>query len=215
MLGIMKKNIRTFIYFPAIVFAAMTWYWISSKETLGVEIAAFNGFYIFFIAIWAVLAVEQAEERYNGYLFLSTLPLRVRDVVAAKFALPFLLIALSVLLNFVLFERFPAEPDILARCRGIALASGAGGILLVALVYLAIYRFGVKTLFVMFGVIIFMLNVVGLLAVKGMLPGVARFFGMFASVTPGAGLYVWVFAAVAAFFGLMAVAIRIKSARRI
>ncbi|RJR26449.1 MAG: hypothetical protein C4574_07240 [Candidatus Latescibacterota bacterium] len=211
MIGVMMKNARYWLIYAGGFFTVLNAYWIKEKRPLNMEMAVLNSFFIYFLAVAPLLAIEAVEERYRGYEFLRTLPVRMRDVVMGKYAMPLIVVAALAAGNLAMTGRFDGSPELLARYRGTILASAGVSLVIAGLAYILVYRFGVKSLMVALGAVILLLNVLGMLAVRGLIPGVGRIFRGFGSLAPGWGLYAGLVAAVAAYFALMAAAIRIRS----
>lgn len=141
-LHLMKRNAAAFIWYTALLIGLKTLWWIFIKETLSPYMVVFQGQWMILIVLGAITVNEKSEEKNNGYAFMKTLPLMDWQIVASKFALVFLTVLfLTGYENFLyFFISGPAEFFALGRI--LILVSAILGLILAALMYILIYRYG-------------------------------------------------------------------------
>jgi hypothetical protein len=108
--------------------------WLTSPAPSPVH-AVLNSGLMFVQVVGAIFVVEATEERSRGYEFLSALPLRKLEIVAAKFTLVFAAIAIIAAANSLWFTG-PAR-------NGILLAALAC-LLLCGVIYTGVFAFGLS-----------------------------------------------------------------------
>ncbi len=214
MIGVMMKNIRYWILYPVVFFVGINAYYVAEATRISMEMAVLNSLFLYFLTMSSLLSVEAIEERYRGYEFLRTLPVRMRDIVLAKFMMPLIVIAVITAANVAMMGSLLGPPEVLARCRGTVIANAGITLVIAGLVYILVYRYGVKFIMLALGGFLLVLNVAGMLAAKGLIPGIARVFRGYGALTPGWGLAAGCAVAVAAYFGLLPLAIRLRSAMK-
>lgn len=211
MIGIMKMHLRYYLFYPPLFLAWITYYWLTTRDILHINIAIMNSIFIYFVSLVPASIVETKDETNHGYAFLETLPVTVREIVSAKFLLVFLCVAVLVLYNFVLFAFFESTPETLNACRSVVLVNASLSLVLAGIMFLVIFRFGATVFLVLAGVVLLLFNLLGLVAFKTFNSGRDLLSGLDISVE-GAGWMVIVFFGLAAYYGLMRLAVRIKTA---
>lgn len=167
MIGILKKNAGFYLMYGIFFLAMSVVMWLSSFDRLRTPVAVINSFYIFFVVVVPALSAEALEEKYRGYPFLMTLPLKLETIVRTKMALPIVMVGIFTVFNLILFSRFfESTPDVLADCIKIILLNASISIMLAGGVFFLMYRYNVRMLmmFLVFAGVFF--NLLGLLAVR-------------------------------------------------
>jgi hypothetical protein len=109
----------------------------------------FSGAMVMFQGLWLILIVEggltvneKTEEKSSGYKFLRTLPIKDHEVVLSKFLIVLCTTILLVALNYSLYLFIPGSVHMYAIGRVTVLLSGIYALLLAAVSYIIIFRFG-------------------------------------------------------------------------
>lgn len=89
-----------------------------------------------------VFMLEQYEEKNHGYSFFAILPVKTSEIVISKFFLAATNTIAFVGVSYVLLSLVGFSADLLELTRGLSLISGNLSLLLIALIYIGIYRFG-------------------------------------------------------------------------
>jgi hypothetical protein len=186
----MKRNAAFYLIYTLSFLVIATVMWHTSMHRLRTPVAVMNSFFMFFAVVVPALSAEAIEEKYRGYPFLMTLPLKLDTVVRAKMALPLLAAILTVAWNLVLFRFFESTQTVLADCDKIILLNSSVVILLAGSVFLLMYRYNVR--FLMMGLVFagVFFNLLGLIVFRTR--GAANIFewpGLIVSGRP-----VWLFA---------------------
>lgn len=215
MLGIIRKNLIYHILYPIPLIGYVTYYFLDSREVLDINIATILGSFSYFILLVPAMMSEGHEGKSNGYMFLSTLPVTIREIVAAKFILVLGSAVLYVSYSFFFFTLFESSPEMMAASRALIMMNALICILLSGILYSIVFMLGVQMFLVFIGVILLAFNILGLVAAKtNLIPAVPRgtipeFFGRLA----GINWYLAALIGLAAYYGLMEVAVRIKERR--
>lgn len=212
MIGIIKMHLKYYLFYPPLFLAVIAYYWLTTRDSLHINIAIMNSIVIYFMSIIPAAIIETRDETNHGYDFLETLPVTVREIVTAKFVLAFLCVVFLVLYNFVLFTFFESTPEMLNTCRSIVGVNASLGLVIVGIMFLVIFRFGVTVFLVLAGVVLLLFNVLGLVAFKTVQSRRGLMPDLDISVE-GVGWVVIVCFGLAAYYGLMRLAVRIKKAR--
>jgi|GEM_PF-5461704 len=160
MLGIMKKDGFYFllaggVIMPLVLLAEGL---LLPGYTLPMAVANLLG--MFMLAAGPVAIVEQAEEKNNAYAWLSTLPLRRQEIIAAKFLLVFLTLTAVVAGNILqVYLRVPAA-ETATLLRNIFLLGGAGVLLLIGVMYNGILGAGYTRFLMAVGFVAVLLGLV-------------------------------------------------------
>jgi len=141
MLGIIRKDASLFALYSVPVFGLLLTYQASEGVLDPFKVLG-TGFFIILVTWGGISTSEQREVRSDGYAFLRTLPVTDRQIVAAKFALvfatAFACLAAAQVLLYVLDVRGMHKPlaSLYLFCCAVA------ALLLGGLGYVAIYAWG-------------------------------------------------------------------------
>lgn len=142
MLGILRKDcllfaLATLLAFPVVLLIEG----VASTE-LRPALVATNIVLMWLAAFVPPIVTEIEEEHANGYALLGPLPVRAREIVAAKFLLFLAAIATCTAAQFVFLAAVDAAPALLAVAHSITLLTGAACLLFGGIFYAAIFSFG-------------------------------------------------------------------------
>lgn len=214
---LMKKNAFMFVLLSVPLMGLLTVYMLTVRKTLTTSILIFLGQMLMYCVLVSVLISEKAEEKNNGYNFMSHLPIKDHDIVASKFAVVlaavvFLCTSSSILVSFMESEAylFPFGRIFLLLCGNLSLILAGG-------MYILIYRWGYSTFMKIsvFGVIILMVG--PFLFIEFVLIRHNIDYGVSFQTVAELPWYIWLIVTAATltiFWILMQVAVKAKEAQR-
>jgi len=145
---LIRKNSPMFLLYQGMYFAfffpLIDYDRMSSQNPLDLSFLFFLNTYMLWLILGSVWSQEQLENRSNGYAFLSTLPLRGRQIVGAKYALVFLVTLIYVAVSLVWYSLSFDDPAFLAAGRSSLIHVASVCLFLAGLYYLGFFRFGYK-----------------------------------------------------------------------
>ena len=206
-----------FVLLSGSLMAIETVYMLMVRKTLNINILISLGQILMYCVLASVLTSEKAEEKNNGYAFMSHLPIKDSDIVASKFAVilaavVFLCAYTSALVSFMESESymFPFSRIFLLLCGNLGLILAGG-------MYILVYRWGYTTFMKISVIFVIVLLVGPVLFIEFVL--VRRnidYEGLFQSVN-NLSWIIWLIATVISlmlFWGLLQTAIKAKENQR-
>jgi ABC-type transport system involved in multi-copper enzyme maturation permease subunit len=142
MLRLMKTNAVYFIQHSLGIMTLMTLYWFLVRKELSGAMVLFQGLWLILSVEGALAMNEKIEEKSEGYKFLRCLPIKDREVILSKFVLVLLTTALLVAYNYIIYLFFPGPAYLYAIGRVFVLLCALFAIVLAAVSYTIIFRFG-------------------------------------------------------------------------
>jgi hypothetical protein len=142
MMRLMKKNALYFAGYAAIIMPLMTLYFYFVRKEFSGAMVMFQGLWLILIIEGALAVNEKIEENSNVYKFLRTLPLKDHEIVLSKFLIVLLTTILLVTFNFTLYLFIPGSVHMYAIGRVVVFMSAIYALLLAAVSYIIIFRFG-------------------------------------------------------------------------
>jgi hypothetical protein len=143
---LMKKFSPIFILYSVIaaglVFPMMNHDRLTGPDPLTLNFVFTMAPFLFLIILGTIYIHEQFEQKTNGYAFLRILPIKFDDIVIAKFLLVFLTTLFYVGFHCVAFSRISNDPNYLGPSCSYLIINANICLLLAALLYLGIFRFG-------------------------------------------------------------------------
>ena len=207
----MKKDAKFVIIYLAAVAAVVLLLWILVGDPLATAFILLCTVLIYFLVFGEIFINEQYEEKHHGYVFLSTLPVNKKEIMAAKFLRVFLsaffLVGLIVLL--ISLSARPSEVIVLAR--SFILLNGVIALLLAGLAFIGLFGMG-YTLFLRVSLIFLLfLQLIPFILmstqkVDAVILGISEFL-------PTIAWLIVIPVALAVYFGLLLAAIKVKSLR--
>ena len=140
--GILRKDCLLFALAALVAFPAVLLIEGVASTELRPALVATNMVLMWLVAFVPPIVTEIEEEHANGYVLLGSLPVRAREIVAAKFLLFLAVIATCTIAQFVFLAAVEAAPALLAVARSAVLLTGAACLLLGGIFYAAIFSFG-------------------------------------------------------------------------
>jgi len=215
MFHLMKKNSYYFVQ-PAILIPFLTAVWLIKPRPL-------DTYPIFMGGMWLILAVlngtiggEMIEHKMKGYAFLRNLPIRDRDIVMSKFLMAGLSAGIFVLHINILFGFLTGPAHLFALGRILIPIFAGITLLLVALLYILVYSIGYSRFIKIAWATFFVAILFPILFLEFVLPRLRLDFGKIIDSIICQPWSVWVAAGIifiAAYYGLMQLAIKAKKAR--
>lgn len=195
-----------FVFFPLLNFNR-----IKGNDQLDLVYILYQGSFLFWIALGAIWAHENMENKTNGYKFLRTLPIKQSDIVISKFILVFLSILVFVIYQSVMVALIVKNPEYAFTARIYVTNLGNICLILSALIYIGIYKFG----FTKFGKYAlmgwFLLFISPVLLREFIMPRFNLSLTDFIQLITRMNWIVATIICLALYFGLMQVAIKLRS----
>jgi hypothetical protein len=142
MLHLMKKNAIYFIQHTVAIMILMTLYFYFVRQEFSDGMVLMQGLWLILAVEGALIVNEKIEEKSQSYKFLRCLPIKDREVVLSKFSLILLTTAILVLYNYFLYLLIPGSEYLYTIGRVFLLLCAIFAILLAAVSYIIIFRFG-------------------------------------------------------------------------
>lgn len=166
--------------------------------------------YLFYVAIGAVWTHEQMEFKSKGYFFLKLLPIKDKEVVFSKFLLVYLSVLIYVIFHVIAFAVLFKDPSIFGPGCSFMVLNGVLCLILAALIYMVIFKFGFDKVGKYFALIWILILAAPLILVIFLLPkiGLTR-----TEIIMFGARFNWILIGVAGtivYFGLMQLAIKLK-----
>ncbi len=136
-----------FVIYIGAVFPAFNYDRLTSPNPLSLTFTLYLIPYLFMAIMSSIWIHENMESRAEGYAFLSSLPIDAKDIVLAKFTLVFCAVCLYTIFHCTAFFLISRDPSYLSPACSVIIINASICLLLSALLYLGIFRFG----FVKFG----------------------------------------------------------------
>jgi len=138
----MKKNAIYFIQHTVAIMILMTLYFYFVRQEFSDGMVLMQGLWLILAVEGALIVNEKIEEKSQSYKFLRCLPIKDREVVLSKFTLVLLTTAILVWYNNILYLFIPGPEYLYTIGRVFLLLCAIFAILLAAVSYIIIFRFG-------------------------------------------------------------------------
>jgi hypothetical protein len=142
MLGILRKDYGIFALATLVVFPGVLLIESVAATNLRPAWVTTNMVLTWLLVFVPLSITEMEEEHANGYLLMGSLPVRVWEIVAAKFLLFLAAITTCTVAQFVFLAVVQPAPSLLTLAYSVVLLTGAAGLLLGGAFYAAIFSFG-------------------------------------------------------------------------
>jgi hypothetical protein len=127
------------------VFPAFNHDRLTSPNPLSLTFVLYLSSYLLMVVIASIWTHEQMESKVKGYAFLRTLPIDAKDIVAAKFAVVLLSLIFYTIFHCAAFYSISSNPEYFNPACSIIIISADICLIISALLYLGIFRFGYNT----------------------------------------------------------------------
>lgn len=209
----MKKNSFMFVLLSVPFMGFLTVYMLLIRKTLDTNILIFFGQMLMYCVLVSVLTSEKAEEKNNGYAFLSHLPIKDRDIVASKFAVVLTVVVSLCVYSFTLVSFMESEVYLFPFSWIFLLLCGNLSLILAGGMYILIYRWGYAT-FMKISVFALILLLAGpFLFIEFVLLKRNIDYGVSLQSLNELPWFIWLFATaiiLALFWGLQQAAVKVK-----
>ena len=142
MLRLIQKNSVFYILYAGILLPLMALYLLNSRDSLDGMSTLFLGQWLLLLVAGSLMVVEKNEKKFNGYAFLHTLPLTSRKIVGSKFLLVFIAVCILFISENIILLFMRGTSELLKTARIFILLSADGALILAALMYWILYKFG-------------------------------------------------------------------------
>jgi hypothetical protein len=147
---LLQKNAAFFVFylliFACIFFPLLNQSRAGSTDSFDFIYVFYQGSWIFWIVLGPIWGNEQIESKNKGYIFLSTLPIKKRDIVISKYILVFLSVVFFVGFYNIAILFYPTPPEHLTLIQIFIGILGGMCLMISGVVYLGIFRFGFSRL---------------------------------------------------------------------
>lgn len=170
-----------------------------------------------YCVLTSVLTSEKSEEKNNGYAFMSHLPIKNSAIVASKYAVVVIFVALLCAYGIALVSFMEAEAGLLSFGRIFLLLCGNLSLILAAGMYLLVYRWGYTTFMKISVFIVIVLMVGPFLFIEFVLIRRHTDYGALFQSLNGLPWTLWLFVTAITlmfFWGLMQASIKAKEHQR-
>jgi len=211
MWNIMKKDSKFAVIYISATLVGVVILKILTRYPLATIFVLLSSVLIYFLVLGEIFINEQYEEKHHGYVFLSTLPLNVKDIVVAKFIRVFLSALLLVGLIVLLISLSPGDREGIVLARSFVLSNGLIALILAGVTFVGLYGVG-YTVFLriaLFGLVLLQMIPFILMSTKkteAVIVGISKFL-------PTIDWMIGIPAGLAIYFGLMFAAVKVKSLR--
>jgi hypothetical protein len=209
----MKKNVSFFAVYLVVVLAFASIMALAVNNELKEFFVLISGFLVILQIIGGTFINEQYEEKHKGYAFLSTLPVKEKDIVAAKFCLALMTNVLYVGFLVILFALSPSPPEEIALAQSYVLFMGVVSLALAGLSYTGIFGIGYTKFAVIVLSFLVALGLVPMLLMKTYQGRMDVLLDQILAFFEGLNWLLIIPAALLLYFGLMVLAVKVKSYR--
>jgi hypothetical protein len=186
---------------------------LSLNNELKLAYVIITGFLVILQVVGGTFINEQYEEKHKGYAFLSTLPVKEREIVAAKYGLALTTIVLYVGFLVLLFSLSPSPPEEIALAQSYVLFMGVVSLALAGLSYMGIFSIGYTKFAVIVLSFLVALGLIPMLIMKSYQGRMDVVVDQMLEFFTGLNWLVIIPTALIIYFGLMVLAVKIKSYR--
>jgi len=208
----LKQNLRFSLIYLATALLTVVALNFLTGSAISTAFVVLSGLLSYMLVFGLIFVNEQYEEKHHGYIFLSTLPIHVREIVFAKFLRILIAEILLVGLAFGLILLSPGNPDQLKVACSWILLSGLLALALGGLVLIGLFSTS-YTVFLKISLVF--------LVFLQMIPMILLSSGKFQAFVEGTIAFlssinwtVWIPVGLVVYFGLMLAAIKVKTLHR-
>lgn len=208
----MKQNLRfSLIYLATALLTVVALKFLTGSAVTNIFVVL-SGLLTYMVVFGLIFVSEQYEEKHHGYIFLSTLPIHVLDIVFAKFLRVLIADILLIGMTITLISLSPGLSDQLVLARSWVLFNGflalaLGGLALIGL-FSTSYTAFLKISLVL---LVFIQMIPTILLSSGKMQAFIEGTKEFLSAI---NWIVWIPVGLAVYFGLMLAAVKVKTLHR-
>ncbi|MFC2166688.1 ABC-2 transporter permease [Acidobacteriota bacterium] len=209
---IIKQNLRfSLILLGTALLTVVTLKFVTGNPISGVFVFL-SGLLSYVLVFGLIYVNEQYEEKHHGYVFLSTLPIHVREIVFAKFLRVFIAELLLTGLTIIIISLFPGQVDKIVVARSWILLNGLLSLVLGGLVLIGLFSTSYTAFLKISLVFLVFLQMIPMILmssgkIQAVIDGTIEFLSAI-------NWFIWIPAGLAAYFGLMLAAIKVKNLHR-
>ncbi|MCK4268475.1 MAG: hypothetical protein KAX16_06555, partial [Actinomycetia bacterium] len=143
MLGIMKKDFFRIVFVPNLTFIGLALLvWFETSGEYDASMALTTSAWIILFVFGGIIGVKQYESKFNGYRFMSTLPVTAKDIFGGKSVLVVVSLLIMGFGYYVTFSPLIMEPSARNTLQNLVVVNSALVLVLVGLVYLTVAKVG-------------------------------------------------------------------------
>ena len=209
----MKKNANSFALYLIFAVVLVGFLAIIMHNELKVAYVIISGFLLILQVVGGTFVNEQYEEKHKGYTFLSILPVKEGEIVAAKFLLALTANALFVGFLVFLFSLSPSAPEEIALAQSYVLFMGIICLAMAGLSYTGIFSIGYTKFAVIVMSFLVALGLVPMLLMKAYKDRMDVLVDQLLEFFTNLNWWIIIPITLIVYFGLMTIAVKIKSHR--
>ena len=212
MLKLIKQNLRFTALYLATVLVVIVALKFITGGALSPPFVILSGFLAYMLAFGIIYVIEQYEEKHHGYVFLSTLPINVREIVFSKFLRVLIAEIIFIGAAILLLSFSSASTDQLVVAHSWILLNGLIALVLGALALIGLFSTSYTTFLKISMVLLVFLQMIPLLLMSSgkmqtFIEGTTKFLST-------VNWLIWIPVGLLVYFGLMVAAIKVKTLRR-
>jgi hypothetical protein len=218
MLRLIQKNAVGYLTVGLSLMVLVTFYMLIRRGSFDPVIILFQGQMMIYGIGAGLLNSEQLEEKCQGYKFLRILPLSDREIIVSKFAVLLITTVLLVCFNCISYLLIRGNSDLFTSGRTFLLFCGNLSLIIGALLYIFIFRFGADKFIKIGWVIMVSVMIVPILFIEIVLPEINIDFPSLLMAMDGLHWMLWVLislSVLAVFYGLLGIAVKAKVSRKL
>jgi len=209
---LLKQNSRFSLVYLAVSLLTIVVLKFLAGSAINTSFVLISGLIAYMLAFGLIFVIEQYEEKHHGYLFLSTLPLNVHEIVFAKFLRVLIAEVLLVGMTILLISLSPAPLDQVAVAKSWILLNGLLSLFLGGLALIGLFSTSYTTFLKISMVFLVFLQMIPLVLMssgkmQSFITGIIDFL-------PTINWLIWIPAGLTVYFGLMLAAVRVKILNR-
>jgi hypothetical protein len=209
---ILQQNLRFPLSYLLTALLAVVALRFITGYALATPFVLVSGFFAYILVFGLIFVGEQYEEKHHGYVFLSTLPLRVGEIVAAKFLRVMAAEVLLAGLSLFLISISSGTAKQMAVARSWILLNGFLALVLGGVAFIGLFSTNYTTFLKISLVFLVFLQMIPMLLLNSgkmndFIEGILAFLGSI-------NWAVWIPAGLLLYAGLLVGAVRVKTLHR-
>jgi hypothetical protein len=142
MLGIVKRGILYYVFY--FIMAAWGPAYLLYLDGINPGLVLMIALTGLMTVAYAVASIEVIENQFNGYGFLKTLPIKCETILLAKTLPPIIYLLIWMVYGLILISLGNPSHDFTVLSRAFIILSTSGSIIFILIMYIAIFRIGIR-----------------------------------------------------------------------
>jgi len=209
---IFKQNLRFSVIYLATALMTVVALKFLTGSAISTAFVLLSGFMAYMLVFGLIFVSEMYEEKHHGYVFLSTLPIHVREVVFAKFLRVLIAEILLIGGTITLISLSPGLSDQLVVARSWVLFSGLLALALGGLALIGLFSTSYTAFLKISLVLLVFIQMIPLILMSS--GKMLAFIEGTIDFLPTINWLVWIPVGLAVYFCLMLAAVKVKTLHR-